>query len=96
MSDWLISKSPKQAADVFKKAAKIVNIMANNNLFIVEGANPANWYVQETSEWPLFVMPHFILTKPQNEVYMKDLIYLVSVSNKHNCLSFRNQKNVLA
>jgi hypothetical protein len=66
MSDWLFSKTPLEAAAVFKKAAKFVDLLATNNMFIVEGANPANWYVHEDSRLPIFVWPHFILTKQQN------------------------------
>ncbi len=95
MSDWLFDKSPMKAAEMFEKVANVTNILASNEIYLVEAANPVNWHVHSFTEEPMFLCPHFILTKQQNEVQMKDLIYIVSVSKK-DCISFRNQKNVLA
>jgi hypothetical protein len=65
---------------MYKKVAIVTNILAMNDLYVVEGANPDNWHVHVPSEEPMFLYPHFILTKQQNEVQVKDSIYTVSVS----------------
>jgi hypothetical protein len=94
MSDWLFSKSPLEAAAVFKKAAKFVDLLASNNMFIVEGANPANWYVHEDSRLPIFIWPHFILTRQQNEMYVNSFFYFDDETDRKN-LRYRSKVNVL-
>ncbi len=53
---------------MFKKVAIVTSILASNDLYVVEAANPVNWHVHVFSEEPMFLCPHFILTKEPNQM----------------------------
>ena len=43
MSNLLIGKKPQQAISMYKKLARLTDLLAQKNLYIIECANPVNW-----------------------------------------------------
>lgn len=72
MSNWLISKTPHQAARMFKNFARFMDLLAQKNLYIIEGVNPFNWHVNVNGDEPMFLCHHFILNKQEIERLQKD------------------------